>query len=185
MSGSNISVLVLIHVHLLGSIKRHLKPLAIAANISQANHIRPDQILLILGLLYLQFSEFKETDERSMRATMLSAIESRWLKVDQDVFVAALILNPFHKISAFQPLHFLTTGGVYGLMRRLWVRFYGTEPTTDLWRNVRDYLENTGEYATMKSYIGPIRADAESRVRLCSLRFLCHGTQSCPLECEP
>lgn len=147
--------------------KRHLRPLALAANISQAAHIRPDQILFIFAMLYVQFRGFEDEDEATIRATMLSAIEARWAKVDQDVFIAAVILNPVHRTRPFSPLNILTTGGVYSLFLRLWKRFYGGQDVPqNLWKDTMDYVLQTGDYSIMQSYIDPICMDARARVRL-------------------
>lgn len=146
------------------SMKRHLRPLALAANISQAAHIRPDQILLIFAMLYAHFDAFRDEDEALMRAAMLEAIEARWQKIDQDVFIATVILNPFHIIRPFRPLAMLTKGAIFALFSRLWMRFSREAAPVELWQNTTDYLDVSGDYATMRTYLNHIRADAEARV---------------------
>ncbi|KAF7794103.1 hypothetical protein EIP86_005233, partial [Pleurotus ostreatoroseus] len=144
--------------------KRHLRPLALAANMSQAVHIRPDQILLIFVMLYIRFGEFRDQDEASMRIAMLAAIEARWEKVDQDVFIGAVILNPFHRTRPFKPLQIFTVGGTFTLLERLWKRFFPRqELPISFWREVKDYLSQADDFTQMQSYAKQISHDAESR----------------------
>lgn len=146
-------------------IKSHLKPLAIAATVSQAVHICMDQILLIFALLLLRYSELTADDDAPVRTAMLSAIEARWKKVDQDAFIAALILNPVHKTRALKKLPELTLGGIYALFRWLWMRFYNDdEPPFELWLDVEEYMEGRGAFASMNDMLIPVRIEAEQMV---------------------
>lgn len=82
-------------------VKHHLAPLAIAANITQSSHCRLDEVLLTFGALAMEFSKLiHDDDEELVKEALLKSIESRWEKSDQDVFVAAVILNLFIKVSA-------------------------------------------------------------------------------------
>ncbi|KAI0073823.1 hypothetical protein K474DRAFT_1700112 [Panus rudis PR-1116 ss-1] len=81
--------------------KMHLEPLAIASNISQAAHVRLDQVLLLFGFLFLRYLRLTDPDDENVREAMLNGIEARWKKADQDVFIATLILNPYHKLRPF------------------------------------------------------------------------------------
>ncbi|KAI0956286.1 hypothetical protein AcV7_006723 [Taiwanofungus camphoratus] len=108
--------------HSLARMKRHLEPLAIAVNVTQAAHCRLDQVLLTFGLLYAKYSKLDVNDvtERDVRQALLNSIEEQWSKADQDVFIAAIILNPFFRTYPFAPLHSLTNTGIYVLFERLW-----------------------------------------------------------------
>lgn len=46
-------------------------------------------------------SELYHPDDLLVRDALLGSIERRWDKSDQDVFIAAVILNPFVKASNF------------------------------------------------------------------------------------
>ena len=83
-------------------IKSHLEPLALAANASQASRVRPDEILTILAKLYRTFFDNNDPDDQDMRREMLAAIEARWARADQDVFIASVILNPFYGTRPFK-----------------------------------------------------------------------------------
>ena len=54
-------------------------------------------------------------------SAILDSIEKRWAKADQDIFITAVILNPFVKMAAFSPqVQFLTRAGVLSLMKHLY-----------------------------------------------------------------
>ena len=137
----------LIDTSTLCSMKHHLEPLALAANASQASHIRPDEIFIILAKLYRTFLDNNEPGDEGMRAAMLAAIEARWAKADQDVFIASVILNPFYKTRPFQLIGETTAGGASALFERLWKRFFAEDPPAALWENTLQYLSNRESFA--------------------------------------
>jgi hypothetical protein len=102
---------------------------------------------------------------------ILDSIEKRWAKADQDVFVVAVILNPFVKTSAFSPqLPFLTLAGVLSLLTRLYKCFFSPMETAEqlaantqlLFSNVQDYFSGKGICADMASFSNSIDNDARS-----------------------
>ncbi|KAJ7926541.1 ribonuclease H-like domain-containing protein [Mycena leptocephala] len=73
-------------------------------NIAQSDHVHPDQFLLALVSLFLHFHGFstrQKASERGLGQRMCKRIEKRFKELDQVVFVLALILNPFEKLSRF------------------------------------------------------------------------------------
>ncbi|CDR46874.1 hypothetical protein NBRC10512_003677 [Rhodotorula toruloides] len=81
-----------------------LQPLAVAANIAQATSCRLDQVFLLFGRLFLQYRQVQQREEASEDTSLLvsegatriiSSLESRWIKADQEVFLVAALLNPF------------------------------------------------------------------------------------------
>ncbi|PBK86361.1 hypothetical protein ARMGADRAFT_1047859 [Armillaria gallica] len=79
--------------HSLARIKVHLEPLAIATNIMQSAFCCLNQVLLTFGLLYMHYTkELSATD----------SVEKLVQKSDQEVFIAAIVLNPFMKLKPFQ-----------------------------------------------------------------------------------
>ncbi len=78
--------------------KVHLEPLAIAAQITQAANTRLDQVLLIFSFLYTHFASLSDKDPIDKLAcdSICLSLNKHWLKFDQDVFIACLILNPLH-----------------------------------------------------------------------------------------
>ena len=102
-------------------VKKHLEPLARAACITQATHCGLDQVLLIFGSLYNEYSQLKAElgDDGGLIQANLDSIEKHWQKSDQDVFIAALILNPMYKTSPFSRTSSLNHANVFSLLRHL------------------------------------------------------------------
>ena len=152
----------------------HLEPLARAANVAQAAFCRLDQILLTFGSLSIYYTDIKAKDPaNSLGCTaILESIEKRWAKTDQDVFIAAVILNPFIKTNAFSPqAPFLTRAGILGLMKRLYRRFFSiTESPEELDENIRQLFSNVEDYfsgtpkgvcSDMNQYISAVNDEAQ------------------------
>ncbi|KAJ6492762.1 ribonuclease H-like domain-containing protein [Mycena vitilis] len=81
-----------------------LEHICYLTNISQSDHVRPDQFLLALGGLFLHFHGFSTRDksaDRLLGQRMCKRIEKRFGELDQPVFVLALVLNPFEQLSRF------------------------------------------------------------------------------------
>ena len=107
-------------------VKRTLEPLAVAAKLTQGDVCRMDQVLLTLGYLSMQYTKLLEDDEDRPRATaIINSIEKRWAAADQEVFIAAVVLNPFFKTIPFANHISLTNAGIHTLLERLWLRFFG------------------------------------------------------------
>lgn len=77
-----------------------LEPVCLGTNINQKDSTRLDQVLLTIAGIFLRFSDHPEPE---VRTKMLIRLEKRWKDCDQAVFILALILNPFEKLSCFGP----------------------------------------------------------------------------------
>ncbi|KAJ6618053.1 hypothetical protein B0H10DRAFT_1947851 [Mycena sp. CBHHK59/15] len=77
-----------------------LEPICLGTNINQKDSTRLDQVLLTIAGVYLCFAEHPEEE---VRVSMLKHLEKCWKDCDQSVFLLALILNPFEKLSCFGP----------------------------------------------------------------------------------
>jgi hypothetical protein len=69
-----------------------------ATNLSQKDSTRADQVILALAGIYLRFSEHPEPE---IKEQLLPRIEKCWSDCDQPLFLLALILNPWEKLSRF------------------------------------------------------------------------------------
>jgi hypothetical protein len=81
-----------------------LEHICYLTNIAQSDHVRPDQFLLAVGGLFLHFHGFsarQKSAERGLGQRMCKRVEKRFKELDQVVFVLALVLNPFEKLSRF------------------------------------------------------------------------------------
>lgn len=95
---------------------------------------------------------------------MQQSLETRWKKADQDIFIAAVILNPLYRLKAFAPLPALTRAGVTILIERLWQRFYPGQTANDLLQELRDYLDDKGRYSGLTLYVNTACEEAERKV---------------------
>jgi hypothetical protein len=69
-----------------------------ATNLAQKDSTRADQILLCLVGVFVRFSEHPEGE---VKDGMIQRIEKRWKDCDQHLFLLALVLNPWEKLSRF------------------------------------------------------------------------------------
>ncbi|KIK80126.1 hypothetical protein PAXRUDRAFT_75341, partial [Paxillus rubicundulus Ve08.2h10] len=76
-----------------------LEPLTIAANILQGRYMRLNITALCLKNLYCIFWDVK-MDSKISTAVQVS-LEKCWAEADQDVFICAVVLNPFLHMSCF------------------------------------------------------------------------------------
>ena len=145
-------------------IKKFLELLAIASNITQADSARVDIILITFAFLYIRYSKFLDTEDIKARDAILASIERRWLKIDQDVFIAGVLLNPFHKAKPFCAAPFSTLAGLYNLLHCLWNRFYHEDPPAELYMEYKAYINGTGELQAMHNFMQGMQLSAEKEV---------------------
>ncbi|KAJ3824934.1 ribonuclease H-like domain-containing protein [Lentinula raphanica] len=138
----------------LSSIVTHLEPLAIAANVIQAAHCRLDQVLLTFGYLFYFYSTMRVNDTRG-RDAIISSIEARWKKCDQEVFIAAVILNPIYRNQAFSSIPAFNNAGIQDLMVRLWNRIFPDERIIldEFSNHLDDYLYGQGTFVNLQNRI--------------------------------
>ncbi|KAF5330104.1 hypothetical protein D9758_018273 [Tetrapyrgos nigripes] len=137
---------------------QHLEPLAIAANVIQAAHCRLDQVLLTFGCLFYQFSHMDVADTCGCNA-IVASLESRWHKTDQEIFVAAVLLNPIFCNTLFR------LAGIQDILTWLWWRFYPQEPLDFEFSNhLDDYLHSRGFFINIQSRIQLELGNAEANL---------------------
>ena len=145
----------------------HLRPLALAANITQATFCRLDQVLLTFGHLYMIFYQLHEPVDRPAQKAVLESLEKRWAASDQDIFIAAVYLNPFIKNVPFNSTleRFVPIQKVQ-LLEGLYNRFLPNHPIPqhEIWSNLMDYEGDKGVYRLLSTSIPKIRSAAEFRV---------------------
>src|ERR1700683_4825680 len=132
--------------------KRHLEPLAIAANITQASFCRLDTVLLTFGFLLMQYRQLTDEEDFDAAAAITESLERRWAVADQQIFIAAVIVNPFYQGRPFGQLFFLNNAGIHALLAHLWSHFYQTQPSPDFHTKLMEYLTCSGHYANLASH---------------------------------
>lgn len=145
--------------------KRNLEPLAVAANITQASFCRLDEVLLTFGYLVMQYRRMR-ADEGDAAAcdSIIASIEKRWAVSDQEIFVAAVLLNPFYRNSPFAPLQFLNNAGIRSLFVALWKRFYRESPPDSFYTEISDYLGETGLFENLRNEVNAALVVADRQV---------------------
>src|ERR1700720_3842100 len=132
-----------------------------------------DPLILIFSATatgLITFAEYRqlidEGDDSAGLTAILDSIESRWAKCDQEVFIAAIILNPICKTAPFANLPILNLAGIYALLCHLWKQFYGTAPPQTLRAELKDYIDNRGAYENLSDWASEVRREAETNVNL-------------------
>ncbi|KAJ7692074.1 ribonuclease H-like domain-containing protein, partial [Mycena rosella] len=81
-----------------------LEHICYLTNIAQSDHVCPDQFLLALAGLFLHFAGFSvrpRAEDCALGKRMCARIKKRFKELDQAVFIFALVINPFQKLSRF------------------------------------------------------------------------------------
>ncbi|KZP16681.1 hypothetical protein FIBSPDRAFT_957763 [Athelia psychrophila] len=94
-----------------------IKPICYGTNINQKDSTQLDQILLTLAGMYLHFSEHPEPE---VSAAMKKRLEKCWKDCDQQIFILALVLNPFEGLSRFGDSAGLNHIKLNGMVLRLY-----------------------------------------------------------------
>jgi hypothetical protein len=144
--------------------KRHLEPLAIATNITQASFCRLDQVLMTFGHLVMQYRSMTDPEDVVGCTAIIESIEARWATADQEIFVAAVVLNPFYQSTPFAALQFLTNAGIHSMLGRLWRRFFEEEPPPEFHQQINGYLHGTNLFCDLKSACGIAQVAANREV---------------------
>jgi hypothetical protein len=95
----------------------------------------------------------REPDNAAACNAILDGLEMRWANADQDVFIAAVLLNPIHKAAPFVKSIKCTPAAIYPLFSRLWTRFYNESIPHEFFQELKDYFEGSGVYEVFKTYI--------------------------------
>jgi hypothetical protein len=124
-----------------------LEPLAIAANIAQGTHTRLDHILLALGNLFRIYSDSESTlFDEDLRLGVVKSLEKRWKKIDQDVFIVAVFLNPYIRGKLFKQ-EFLTEAQLYTIVKRLFERLMRCRADLRFMEAFDDYKHSRKEFS--------------------------------------
>jgi len=98
----------------------YLWPLAIAANVVRSSFCCINTVLLTFGFLIMQYQKMQDAEDILGRDAIMNSIERCWAKADHEIFIAAVIMNPFYKSTIFHPLPFLNNSGIHNMMSQLW-----------------------------------------------------------------
>ena len=131
----------------------YLEPLAITANITQSSFCRLDQVLLTFGFLVMQYQNLNE-DAIACDA-IINSLELRWKKADQELFIGAVLVNPFYRAEPFAPTHYMNIAGITSLLTRVWQRMNNERnvPPGEFPAHIEDFLLGKGYYQDIRTQI--------------------------------
>ena len=120
----------------------------------------------MFGLLVMKYTELKsrEPDDTASCNAILDSLEMRWSNVDQDIFIAAVLLNPIYKAAPFVKSTKFTSAAIYSLFSRLWTRFYRKSIPNEFLVELNDYFGESGQYEYLKTWIPPLEQHAAEQV---------------------
>ncbi len=126
----------------------HLEPLAIATNTVQGVQVGLDRVLLTFGFLAMWYRAMLDDPASGANAdgvnAILASLESRWKNADQEIFIAALILNPFYCTAPLNTLSCFNNASVTRLLLALYKQLYKVDPPPDFHSTLTSYLHGTG-----------------------------------------
>jgi hypothetical protein len=99
----------------------------------------------------MQYKSMTDPEDVVGCTAIIESIEARWATANQEIFIAAVILNPFYQSTLFAALQFLTNAGIHLLLTRLWEHFYRTVPPPEFHKQIIGYLNRTGLFADLRS----------------------------------
>lgn len=146
--------------------ERHLEPLAIAANILQAANCRLDTVLLTFGYLFMRYRTICGPEDMVGHTAILDSLEKRWLAAEQDVFIAAVIVNPLFRTAPFAPNQRFTNARIKTLLASLYSRFFRTQDIpSQFYSEAQDYLMGSGQYHDFEATCARHLSDSKRDVR--------------------
>ncbi|KXN88697.1 hypothetical protein AN958_06241, partial [Leucoagaricus sp. SymC.cos] len=149
----------------LAQVVQHLKPLSVAANLTQGAVCRLDTVLLTFGYLFYSYHTLMSSSDQLDQAgcsAILASIETQWKKADQEVFICAVLLNPLYNFSPFTTVDILINANIIALFSRLYERFYSASVPDDFSTDIYAYLNQINRFA-------PLTQTIEAARRLASL----------------
>ena len=145
--------------------KRHLEPLAIAANVTQAAFCRLDTVLLTFGFLVMRYERMLDEGDYIASRSIISSLEKRWMAANQDIFIAAVIVNPFFQGAPFGRHPRFVVARIIELLGRLYLRFFLEVAPQMFSAELHDYLTEEGQYTELRATCNRHKTSAKQQVR--------------------
>lgn len=146
------------------SIHDILEPLAIANNVTQAGHTRLDHVLLTLGNLFHIYSNPKL--DTAIRTKILASLEKRWSAADQDVFILAVLFNPYIRHQCFSRSA-LSHADLYDMAERVYKRVFQKDADVAFLVGFTDYYNGEGEYSHERMKLDLLKEKYNNEVSFC------------------
>ncbi|KII85324.1 hypothetical protein PLICRDRAFT_67453, partial [Plicaturopsis crispa FD-325 SS-3] len=137
-------------------IRQHLKPLAIASNATQSDHARLNVVLAAIVNLYWVFS--RPAMDPRVSTSILRSVEKRWANTDRELFLLAILLNPYLRRTPFKNgSPFCGFVAPWEIFRRAYLQFFQVEPDVKCRTAFSDYLNNVGRWSAKSMQLDVIR----------------------------
>lgn len=158
-----------------------LEPLAIAANKLQATFIRLDVVLITFGHLLLSYRNLlnnptvlEDVDDTRGISRIISSLEHRWKKCDQEAFVAALLICPLYGRGFLNPTHPLFIhANTMDFLCKMYCRLFQVDAAPDEFEDeLEDFLKRRGTYESMERTVERAIRRAEEKVNILILIFI-------------
>jgi hypothetical protein len=126
----------------------HLEPLARAQNVTEDVNVKLYHVLVIFGQLYFDYGHLDI--EPAVQEQVRKSLDMRWQKSDQDVFIMAIVLNPYLWDHCFnRQVTNLTPMGLSHIAKQLYMRMFWAKATKvlpEFFGAFHDYLDNQCEF---------------------------------------
>lgn len=117
-----------------------------------------------------QYLEMKDDEDQGAVTAIMKSLEKRWAVADQEVFIAAVVLNPFYRTVPFAQVNQLNNAGIQVLLASLYYRFYNNDAPEEFYTELDEYLNCRGRYLNMNAHCGRMANFAANQV--CDLVFV-------------
>lgn len=148
-----------------------LRPLAVAANVAQDNSTRLDQVFLLFGRLFQEYTVLRDESEidndpvHQAATKALASLKKRWAAADPEIFIAAAILNPFfgrHRLGLSELASSLAGKGLFSVVSRLYARVFCEGKSSDVPGGLFDAFD---EYQAAKGRFSDKTLEIKERLR--------------------
>jgi len=118
-------------------------------------HAHLDHVLLTLGNLFHIYSNPKL--DPVMGTRILESLEKRWSAADQDVFIIAVLFNPYIRHQCFSRKA-LSHADLYDMAERVYKRVFQEDPDVAFLQAFTDYYNAEGEYSHDRMKLDMLKA---------------------------
>ncbi|KAI9568731.1 hypothetical protein HD554DRAFT_2038720 [Boletus coccyginus] len=115
--------------------------------------------------LYFWYSKLNNKTDAPVQMAVLESAKCQWARCNQEVFIAAIISNPFYGVTPFRKIFLTTCGGLAALFSCFWLRFYEEDAPVKLFTDLEHYLTSSGDFTHMNMYKNSLLAHVEVTVR--------------------
>lgn len=148
-----------------------LQPLAIATNAVQGSFVGLDTVLITFGYLLMRYQVMLDEPTLLVRDSIginaiITSINKRWKKADQEFFVACLLVNPLYPMSIYNSRNpFFIISSLRAFLCKLYCRLFRVNAApVEFQDDVLNYLRREGKFANLKDDVDTEIRNAKSNV---------------------